>query len=191
MAYKKQTGTVYSSDPFLKYPLNPRVYPKPLLLFSIQKTLVSLYKEMTTEGYKSLSLPGKKWTSKRMHYKKKQKKKFFPLSKKQTKKNQFNLVDISASETDWPPSKYINFWNPVDFSRDFLFLSRANSIIWQVQNYHLNWMHLVGAKQNADVDRRENREIDMKETGKASMLECQKCSKETGKWNVTWKWKST
>lgn len=60
MAYKKQTGTVYSSDPFLKYPLNPRVYPKPLLLFSIQKTLVSLYKEMTTEGYKSLSLPGKK-----------------------------------------------------------------------------------------------------------------------------------
>lgn len=52
-------------------------------------------------------------------------------------------------------------------------------------------MHLVGAKQNADVDRRENREIDMKETGKASMLERQKCSKETGKWNVTWKWKST
>lgn len=87
MAYKKQTGTVYSSDPFLKYPLNPRVYPKPLLLFSIQKTLVSLYKEMTTEGYKSLSLPGKKWTSKRMHYKKKQKKMFFPLSKKQTKKS--------------------------------------------------------------------------------------------------------
>lgn len=60
MAYKKQTGTVYSSDPLLKYPLNPRVYPKLLLLFSIQKTLVSLYKEMTTEGYKSLSLPGKK-----------------------------------------------------------------------------------------------------------------------------------
>lgn len=36
-------------------------------------------------------------------------------------------------------------------------------------------MHLVGVKQNADVDRRENRNIDMKETGKASMLECQKC----------------
>lgn len=32
--------------------------------------------------------------------KKAKKKKFFPLSKKQTKKNQFNLVDISASETD-------------------------------------------------------------------------------------------